>query len=124
MQSQDEGFDTVVQGHSKAVGTGPEKRDGGERMFLGSSQDWDLERETKLKKLVKPKFPTDFPGAVIQEGADELTLRADEEEVVRSFIDATNVGNQRWEPPLVDEDFHAICQATYKGVEEPEWEAT
>ena len=25
-------------------------------------------------------------------------------------------------PPLVDEDWHAICQAIYKGVVGPEWE--
>ena len=83
----------------------------------------DLEKEAKSKEVVKPKFTTDFPGAVFREGADELTLRADEEGVVCSFIDTTNVGNKRWWPPFVGEDWHAICQAIRKDVEEPEWEA-
>ena len=44
----------------------------------------DLEREAKSKKVVKPKFTTDFPRAVIREGAGELTLRA-HEGVARTF---------------------------------------
>ena len=28
-------------------------------------------------------------------------------------IDPTNVGSGRWEPPLVDEEWHAMCQAIY-----------
>ena len=63
----------------------------------------DLEKEMGSKKAVNPKFTTDFPGAVVREGADELTLCAHVEEVVR-----TCVGNRRWEPPHVDEDWHAI----------------
>ena len=68
------------------------------------------------QNAVKPKFTTDFPGDAVREGADELTLRAHEEEAVRSFIDTTKVGDRRWRPPLVDEDWHAICQTAYKGV--------
>ena len=71
----------------------------------------DLEKETKSKKGEKPKFTTDFPRAVILEGADELNLRAREEEEVRFFhIDSTNVGNKRWADL-------AFCQAIYNGVE-------
>ena len=33
----------------------------------------DLHRETRSKKVAKPKFTSDFPGTVIREGADELT---------------------------------------------------
>ena len=64
--------------------------------------------------MVKPMFTTDFLGAAIGEGADELTLRAHEEGVLRTFIDTTNVGNKRWRPPQVDEDRHAFCQAMSK----------
>ena len=28
----------------------------------------------------------------------------------------------RWGPPPVDEDWHSVCQAIYKGVEGAEWE--
>ena len=66
----------------------------------------DLHRETKSKKVVKPKFTTDFPGAVIREGADELTPLAHEESMLRIFIKTTNVRDQRWEPPQVDAEFH------------------
>ena len=44
----------------------------------------DLEKK-QSKKVVKPKFTTDFPGAVVQKGADELTLRAHEEGAMRAF---------------------------------------
>ena len=45
----------------------------------------DLEKETRSKKVEERKFTTDFPGAVIREGADELTLRAREEGVLHAF---------------------------------------
>ena len=73
----------------------------------------DLHRETRSKKVVKPKFTTDFPGAVIREGADELTLRAHETGVLRTFIDTSNVGDQRWWPPQVDADWHPVYQAIF-----------
>ena len=73
----------------------------------------DLHRETKSKKVEKPKHTTVFRGAVIREGADELTLRAHEEGVLRTCIDTSNVGDQRWEPPLIDADWHAFCQAIF-----------
>ena len=72
--------------------------------------------------MAKPKFTTDFPGAVIREGADELTLRAKEEGARRTFIDTSKMEKQRWGPLLVDADWHAVCQA-YQGIEGPEWEA-
>ena len=44
--------------------------------------------------MVKAKFKTDFPEAVVREGADELTLRAEEEGAARTFIDTTSVGDR------------------------------
>ena len=35
--------------------------------------------------------------------------------MLRIVTDTTNEGDSRWGPPLVDEDWHAICQAIYKG---------
>ena len=49
-----------------------------------------------------------------------LPLRAHEEGVLRTFIDTSNVGDQRWGSPLVDAEWHASCQAIFQG---PEWEA-
>ena len=63
--------------------------------------------------MVKPNFTTDVLEAVVREGADELTLRA-EEGTLRTIIDTADVGDNRWGLPLVDED--AICQAIVQGV--------
>ena len=76
----------------------------------------DLHRETMSKKVVKPKFTS--PGAVIEEGADEVILRSHEEGVLRTFIDTSFVGDHRWERPLADADWHAFSQAIFQGVEE------
>ena len=82
----------------------------------------DLHQESRSKRVGRPRFATELSGAVIREGADELTLRAQEEGVLRTFIDTSNVGDQRWRPPPVDADWHAFCQAISQGVEGPEWE--
>ena len=49
-----------------------------------------------------------------------LPLRAHEEGVLRTFIDTSNVGDQRRGSPLVDAEWQASCQAIFQG---PEWEA-
>ena len=61
----------------------------------------ELDMDVESRKVVKPKCTTDFPGSVVREGADELTLRADEEGALGTFVDTTNVGDRRWEPPLL-----------------------
>ena len=55
----------------------------------------ELDQNVESRKVVKPKFTTDFPEAVVREGADELTLRADEEGALRTFIVTTNVVNKK-----------------------------
>ena len=40
---------------------------------------------------------------VLREGADELTMRREEEGLLRTVIDTTNVEDNKWVPPLVDE---------------------
>ena len=59
---------------------------------------------------------------MIWEGADELTLRAEEEGTLPAFFGTTEVGDSRWRPLLVDVDWHAICQAIFCGVEGSGWE--
>ena len=71
--------------------------------------------------MVKPKFRADFPEAVVREGANELTLRRDEEGMLRTFVNTTNVKDSLWEPTLVNEDWQAVCQAIYKGVNGLDW---
>ena len=41
--------------------------------------------------MVKPRFAVDFPTAVIREGVEELTSRAEEVGSRRTFIDTTHV---------------------------------
>ena len=72
--------------------------------------------------MVRPRFTTGFSGAVIRKGADELTLRAHEEGVLRAFIDTPSVGDRRCGPPLVDADWHAFCHAIFQGIEGSEWD--
>ena len=59
---------------------------------------------------------------MVRERADEPTLRREEEDMLRTFVDTTNVRDSRWEPPLVDEDCRANCQAICKSVERAVWE--
>ena len=51
----------------------------------------DLEKNVESRPMVKPKF-TNFLESVVREGADELTLRAEDEGVLRT-IDTTDVGD-------------------------------
>ena len=67
----------------------------------------------------KPKFCEAYPEAAIREGADELTVRADEVETLRATI---KIEFDRWEPPLADANWHTFCQGMYKGIEGEEWE--
>ena len=65
----------------------------------------DLRQGMISVQAVKLQFAADFPEAVIREGAEELTLRAEE------------VGVRR-----INADWYALCQAIYQGIEGQEWE--
>ena len=53
----------------------------------------DLDRAQASLLVVKSKFTTDFPEVVLREGAKKLALRREEEGMLRTFIDTTNVGD-------------------------------
>ena len=74
------------------------------------------------KSMQTPKFSEAFPGAIIREGADELTLRAEEVGMQRAFIDTKDIELERWGPPLVDGDWDAFSQSIHKGLEGDERE--
>ena len=86
----------------------------------------DNHESVKIGDLAKPKFTKEInQNAAVQEAVGELTLREGEEGeegTLRSFIDTADVEASRRGPPLVDEDWHALCEASYKGVEGAEWE--
>ena len=77
-----------------------------------------LRRGTK-----KLRFSDAYPEADIREGADDLTVRAGEVGSLRAFIDTTHIEHEWWGPPPEDADWHAFCQAVYKGIEGQEWDA-
>ena len=56
----------------------------------GKIGDW--EKTLESIPVVKSKFSEDVPEAVVREGADELTLRREEEGVLRTLIDTANCG--------------------------------
>ena len=57
-----------------------------------------LRRRTRSLRVRKPQFSVAFPEAAIREGADELTLRAEEVGSLRTFIDTTHIELGRWGP--------------------------
>ena len=74
-------------------------------------------------QVKKPQFSEAFQEAAIREGADELTLPAEEVGTQRAFINRKHFELERWGPPLGDAHRHAICPAICKGIEGDEWEA-
>ena len=72
--------------------------------------------------MVKPKFTIDFLEAVERDGADELTVATEKKKVCCGPSSTLRMWESRWRRLLVDEDWHAVCQAIYKVVEGPEWE--
>ena len=109
----------VVQGSQGKVGS--EKMDGLRKCIAVDNHEavkvGDVEKNMESKEVVKPKFTTDFPDAVVREGADVLTLRADEEGALRTW-ETKNGSHRLW----MRTGWHAICQAINKGVEGAEWE--
>ena len=74
-------------------------------------------REGPRSLKVRPKCEESGPEVFIRERPDELTLRAEEVGTKKSCVNVDHVAQDRWTPPLVDADRHALCQAIYKGIE-------
>ena len=69
----------------------------------------DLRQGTRSLQVWKPKYSEAFPEATVREGADGLTLRADEVGTQRAFTNADHIiaaGRTDW---------HALYQAIHKG---------
>ena len=47
--------------------------------------------------------------------------RGADAESQKSCINVDHIAEDRWGPPLVDADWHAFCQAIYKGIEGSDW---
>ena len=72
-------------------------------------------------KVQRPTFSEDY-SVVLREGAGDLALRAEEVDTPNACINVDHIEENRWSPPLVVADWHAFCQAIYKGIEGEESE--
>ena len=75
-----------------------------------------LNESTRSFDVRRPECEEGSPEVLVREGPEELTLRA-EEATHKSCINVDHIAQERWRPPLVDADWHAFCQANYKGIE-------
>ena len=80
-----------------------------------------LSEGTRHFEVRRPKFKEVCPEASIREGPEELTPRVEEVCSQKSCINVDHTAEGRWGPPLVDADWHASCQAVYRGIEGSEW---
>ena len=48
-------------------------------------------------------------------------LKMEEVGVQKPLIDAPSITDDRWSPPLIDEEWPSICQAIFAGIHEDEW---
>ena len=65
---------------------------------------------TRSFEVRRPKFEEGTPGpeVSIREGPEELTLRAEEVGSQKACINVGHIAEDRWGPPLVDADWHAL----------------
>ena len=73
-----------------------------------------LRRDQRPFKVIRPKISKDH-SEVLREGADDLTLRAEEVDTQKASINVDHIDEKCWRPPPVDADWHAFCQAIYLG---------
>ena len=59
---------------------------------------------TRPFHVQKPNFREDFPEAAIRQGADGLSLRAEELGTLKAWIHVDHTEDDRWRPPLVHAD--------------------
>ena len=81
----------------------------------------DVGHLRKGLKVQRPKFSENYL-EVSKEGADDLTLRAEEVNTLRACINVDHIEENKFGPPVVDADCHAFCQATHEAIEGNEWE--
>ena len=48
-------------------------------------------------------------------------MRAEEKGTALAFLNIKEISYARFSPPLVDEDWHAVCQALNRSLEADEW---
>ena len=81
-----------------------------------------MRRGQRRFKVVRPKVNGDC-SEVLREGADDLTLRAEEFDTLKACINVDHTVKIFSVPPLLDADWYAFCQETNKGSEGSEWKS-
>ena len=81
-----------------------------------------LREGTRSFEVRRPQCEEGSPEVLIREGPEEVTLRAEEVGTPKSCLNFDHTAHERWRPLLVDADWHAFCQAIYKGIEGDDWE--
>ena len=76
-----------------------------------------LTEGTRSFQVRRPKFEEGYPEVSMRQGPEELTLRTEEVGSQKACINVDHIAEDRWGPPLADADWHAFCQAIYKGIE-------
>ena len=71
----------------------------------------DLEKYKETGRVAKPQLGLEtYPNARVREGADELTLRAEEKLFALAFSSTQEINCDTWEARApADEDQHALC---------------
>ena len=85
----------------------------------GGGGDWQICRRTRRRSRWSSPSSIKERSNRTPPCGRELTTDTEELKKARCTLSSAP---PRWGPPLVDEDWPAICQATYKGVEGAEWE--
>ena len=80
-----------------------------------------LKEGTRSFEVRRPRFEEGGPEVPIREGPEELTLRTEEVGARKACINVDHIAQDRWRLLLVDADWHAFCQAIYKGIDGRNW---
>ena len=64
--------------------------------------------------MVVPKFSEVCKHAVVIEGEEVLTLRPQERGTQKFFVTTDKIPDGKWRPPLMDEDWVALCESLYQ----------
>ena len=72
-------------------------------------------------KVRRPTGQEGYPEVTVRESPDGLSLGAEEVGTWKSYINVDHIEKETWWSSLVDADWHAFCQALYKGIEGEDW---
>ena len=80
-------------------------------------QEGHLNEDFGIFKVRRSKGSEGSPETTVRESPDELTLRAEEVDTWKSYMNVVHTKKERWGPSLVDNDWYVFCQTLYKGIE-------